>query len=121
MHKILVTQTNGNVGITMSNEDGYLKIDFHQLPDTITKICIVENPNANLEMRTIRPYIKNEVMSVKIDENTKKVGLLLLPALEKSQEDEIIAMRPLPRVYLNDIIPTKEKTPILYIEAVEIN
>jgi hypothetical protein len=83
MHKILVTQTNGNVGITMSNEDGYLKIDFHQLPDTITKICIVENPNANLEMRTIRPYIKNEVMSVKIDEKYKKSRVTSITCIRK--------------------------------------
>lgn len=121
MKKILVTPTNGNIGITMSNENGYLKIDFHELPDTVTKICVIENPNANLEMRTIRPYIKNEVMNVKIDENTKKVGLLLLCNLLKSSEDELIAMKPLPRVYLNDIEITEQKRPILYVEAVEIN
>lgn len=121
MNKILVTPTNGNVGITISNENGYLRIDFHELPDTIAKICIIENPNANLEMRTIRPYVKDEVMKVKIDENTKKVGLLLLPILETCSEDNIIAMRPLPRVYLNEITTTEEKMPILYVEAVEID
>ncbi len=121
MNKILATPTNGNVGITMSNENNYLKIDFHELPDAVTKICIIENPNANLEMRTIRPYKKNEVMNVKIDENTKKVALLLLCNLLKTSEDKLIEMRPLPRVYLNDIEITEQKTPILYVEPVEIN